>query len=319
MKYAWLPLGLTLFAIGFVLSSCLGNQPVSPDRRVSLAVSVPASGEVKSALLTSSSNTLLYRVDGPGMVPVTGIFGPFSSTSATGAIQFTTDFPRGDKRVLSLQLNDAPTSQALAIGAAEINATNTAAISQLVVEMGSVTRNCYTLNIPGGYFGGVNYVFLSDSIPTTISTPGDIQLNYSAGSNNPLTITSNQYVPTPTPPPTPIPTPTPLPTPVPTATPAPIPAVAYLGNGNFVDFDMVPPANKFFFNSNLAKGAPVSVGDIFCIGLSNGGHAWLQVTALGNGTLYVGPKFRYRINTTKPFYAYEQTTSDTNNTCSGAW
>ncbi|HEY5039703.1 MAG TPA: hypothetical protein VIJ93_11575, partial [bacterium] len=158
----------------------------------------------------------------------------------------------------------------------------------------------YTLNISGGDFGGEIYTFSTDTLYVNTPLTGplyDFQSNFSAGSSTPLTLLDAQGVA------------------------APLNTIAYLGNGNFVDFDYVPSASAFHSSSDLAKGAPVSIGDIFCLSLGSipGGHAWIQVTNLGNGTFYVGPQFRYRVNGLLPYYAYDRTLADVGNGCSTIW
>jgi hypothetical protein len=188
----------------------------------------------------------------------------------------------------------------LAIGAVPLNLiTNPAA--DVVVDMGSVARNCYTLNVPGtgNYINPDFFTFSTDGLfGNAAGSLGDIQLNYGVGSAAPLTITGRPV----------------------SAYGAPMTTVAYLGNGNFVDYDSIPPVSAFKTDSSLAKGAPISVDDIFCINL-NPGHAWVQVTAVGNGSLNQGPSFRYRINSLLPYYGYEQTNADLGKgaTCSTIW
>lgn len=296
-----------LATVGAFIWGCQGNQPVSPVRDAVMSVYVPQSAEVKSSLLGVASNELLYSVNGPGLgSSVTGTVGPFSTASNSGSFDFTVDVPQQDNLVLSLQLNDASSNQPLAIGAAGLNLLSSA-VSNVVVDMGSVTRNCYTLNVPGtgNYYTTDIYTFATDNLIGNTCTGGDFYFNYSIGSNAPLTISSGPL----------------------TSCGAPLTSIAYLGNGNFVDYDYVPPASAFQTDSSVAKGSPVSVNDIFCLKLlsvpaTGGGHAWLQVTGVPQtlvtgGT--VGPTFRYRVNSTLPYYGYEQTTADLTNTCSTSY
>ncbi|HJT24230.1 MAG TPA: hypothetical protein VJ873_06615, partial [bacterium] len=183
-----------------------------------------------------------------------------------------------------------------------------------VIDMGSVTRNCYTLNIPGSSLGGALgeiYVFSTDNLMTNSPSTGDFQVNYnSIPPSGPLTIFGGPV----------------------SSNGPPMANLAYLGNGDFADFDYVPPASSFQTTSALAKGSPVSVNDIFCLKLVSlpvsigGGHAWIQVTNVGNGGSNIGPQFRYRINSNYPYFAYEQTPADLNApvsavtaTCSSSW
>ncbi|HEV2352600.1 MAG TPA: hypothetical protein VGR89_00015 [Puia sp.] len=294
-----------LGTIGAFIWGCQGAKPVTPYSNVALSVYLPATNEVKASLLGVASNELLYRVDGPGhALYAQGTVGPFSTAASSGSIDFSATVPALDSLVLSVQLNDASTHQPLAIGATGLDLV-TAPVTDVVVDMGSVTRNCYTLNVSGGYSLNEIYTFSTDNLlNNSPGANGDFTTNYSAGFSSPLTIIGS--------------------TPV-AALPVTNASVAYLGNGDFVDYDFVPPVSAFKTDSSLAKGAPVSLGDIFCLQLLSmpavvgGGHAWIQVTNLGNGTLYVGPSFRYRVNSILPYFGYEQTAPDQGATCSTSW
>ncbi len=299
-----------LGTVGVFIWGCQTSQPVTPYKNVALSVSVPATNEVKASLLGVASNELLYRVDGPGHSFLTsGTVGPFSTAASSGSIDFTANVPAKDNLVLSIQLNDASSNQPLAVGATGLNMFS-APVTDVVIEMGSVTRNCYTLNVPGGSLGGAVgeiYTFSTDSLLTNSPVLGDLQVNFNTGSTAPLTISGG---------PVSITGGAPFP---------PLPNLAYLGNGNFLDYDYIPPASAFQTTSDLAKGAPISVNDIFCLKLVSlpvnigGGHAWIQVTNLGNGVSIIGPSFRYRVNGTLPYFAYEQTSADIAATCSTSW
>lgn len=292
--------GVFLATIGAFIWGCQTNQPVTPYKNVALSVYAPYTSEVSASLLGVASNELFYRVDGPGHVAlVKGTAGPFSTAASGGSIDFSLNVPAEDSMVLSIQLNDASTHQPLAIGASALNMVS-APVTDVVVEMGSVTRNCYTLNVPGGSVSPEIFTFSTDSL---LNAPalGDFQVYFPIGGSTPVTIAGG---------------------PVSSSGP-PLPNVAYLGNGNFVDYDYVPSASSFQTDSSLAKGAPISMNDIFCLKLVSmptgvgGGHAWIQVTNLGNGTLYVGPSFRYRVNSTAPYYGYERTNADSGVPISG--
>lgn len=304
-----------LGTVGVWIWGCQSNQPIKPYKNVALSVSLPQSPEVKDSLLGVASNEILYRVDGAGLRSLAkGTVGPFSTSASSGSVNFTMDIPAQDSLVLTIQLNDASTHQPLAVGATGLNMISSP-VTDVVVEMGSVTRNCYTLIVPGTggmYFSPEIYTFSTDILAgNAFGQIGDFQLNYNPGFSTPLTIGGG---------------------PVSTGSSLPMTTVAYLGNGDFVDYDYVPSTTAFQTDSGLAKGAPISVNDIFCIELVSipvsvgGGHAWIQVTNPGNGTLYAGPQFRYRVNGTLPYFAYEQTNADLGApvsglpvSCSGSW
>ncbi len=276
---------LILLVCPALFIGCEGAKPVSPSRFAFLNVSVPVNSNFNSSLIGSTGNTLLYRVDGPGMGTIKGTIGPFTTAGSYGSVDFNLEVPTGPSRILSLQLNDAPTAAPLAVGAAKLDFLGT---SDLVVEMGSVTRNCYYTYTS---FSG-SYAFLTDA---TSNTAGAYDIAYltAAGAGGPATIYDSN--------------------------PVPGNIIAYLGNGNLVDYDFVPPDANFATTTAVAKASgPIQIGDIFCVKLNStlGAHAWIQITNPGNGIMYQGPFFRFRVNTTQPCFAYERTQADVNNVCS---
>jgi hypothetical protein len=280
---------------------CQGNQPSAPSRPISLSVSIPPTQELKSSLLGATTNELLYRVDGPGMTPVKGIVSPISIASPYGSIDFNVNFTGGPGRVLSLQLNDASTHEPLAIGACGI-VIGSSPVTNVIVEMGSVTRNCYTLTPPTGGYTIATYSFKTDVLSSGITTGFGQDFSYYTPSAmitaQPVTIMDAQGFAT------------------------PLNTVAYLGNGDFVDYDFVPPDSSFTTDSYKAKdNQPMQVGDIFCIKLGTipGGHAWIQPAFTGYAYVGQAPRFRYRVNSSLPYFAYEQTLADAASTCSGTW
>ncbi len=95
--------------------------------------------------------------------------------------------------------------------------------------------------------------------------------------------------------------------------------IQYLGNGPLVNFAAAPSTETAVSStvSKSAAGAPVSTlqsGDVYCVQLTGGGHAWMQINNAGAASIS-GPSFRFRVNTTLPYYAYERTTADTSGVC----
>jgi len=220
--------------------------------------------------------------------------GPFSSSSATGAINFTVEVPGGGKRVLSLQLNDATTHQPLGIGAVGIDlGGGSAPASTLVVNLGSVVRNCYNLNslVYYGNTYGFNlnqlnyYVYSSTTSDISFGAVGNGYQILDAQGNTGGALNAN--------------------------------SIAYLGNGDYVDYDFVPPDSDFYPQSSASKAASgkaitvLEVGDIYCIkvGTIPGAHAWMQVKNAGAATV-TGPKFSFRVNDALPYFSYYRTPPD---------
>jgi hypothetical protein len=92
--------------------------------------------------------------------------------------------------------------------------------------------------------------------------------------------------------------------------------VAYMGNGDFVNYLNVPPITSFSNSSSTSKKAvlggnaqPVAVGDVYCVKILTGGYAWLQITNAGVVGVS-GPSFVFRLNTTKNYCGYEQSKVD---------
>lgn len=313
-------LSVFLATVGVFIWGCQTSQPVTPYKNVALSVSVPATNEVKASLLGVASNELLYRVDGPGHSFLTsGTVGPFSTAASSGSIDFTANVPAKDNLVLSIQLNDASSNQPLAVGATGLNMFS-APVTDVVIEMGSVTRNCYFVNEKTNLYGGSgnlgsNYTFNTDTLVNGVSTGGyDIGMSI-VGLSGYLLVDAqgNSLWPYRW-------------------------SIAYLGNGDFVTHDMRPPDNNFFPNSGTAKQyaastgyAPaaattqVQVGDIYCVLTSapalNYATAWVQITDPGFPTTQFGygPSFRFRLNSTLLYFGYERTSADTANSCSALW
>jgi hypothetical protein len=309
-------------ALILIAWGCQNQQPVGPSKTVSLGITLPVTHEIQASLLGSASNDILWRVDGAGMTTMKGTYGPFSTPASSGSVVFYVDVPIGPARLLSLQLNDVPTGTPLALGAAQFDVTSQAIASgqPVVVEMGSVTRNCYFVNqdqLTTGLLGdsGSTYGFATDTLVNLLASGGyDVGME-SAGVGTEFEFVDAQN-----------------------SSMVAVSSIAYLGNGNLVDFDVSPPRpNSFFPTSPAAKQYAISVGaapaaattniqagDVYFLDLWTipGAHAWIQVTDPGDyvpptaGGGY-GPSFRFRVNSTLPYYAYDPTPNLT--ACSAAW
>jgi DNA-binding beta-propeller fold protein YncE len=280
----WLPLSVvTLLAFGAILG-CNGRKdlPVAPSRVVSLNVSVPQTQELQASLLGSTSNILLYSATSADRA-VTGSYGPFSEESGAGNLNVSVGLPGNGTWLLALELVGASDQKPLAVGAAQFNITDLS--GSLTIQMGSVSRNCYQTDTwmdPGGSY----FSFQNDTLMSGYFTAADINVTKTGSAYYILTSGSG--------------------------------LVQYMGNGPLVNFAAAPVTESFVSSatSKLAVGAPVSTlqaGDVYCFQLSGGGHAWLQVNNPGSPT--VGPSFRFRVNTTQLYYAYERTAADIAGTC----
>jgi DNA-binding beta-propeller fold protein YncE len=289
-------IGMAILSLGilcglFAVVSC-GNKgpvPVSPSGSVALSVSLPPSSGAKAALLGAVSNEVYYNITGPAMSPVTGVFGPVTTSGSTGTIAFSLAVPQGSARLMAFQINDGLTHQPLALGAVQADISSQPS-SQIVVEMGSLVRNCYNQNtssfVDGSYFNIGNEV-LADAATVTSTTNYDLQFTQIQGIFQMNALNGD--------------------------------TVAYMGNGNLVNFAMAP-ANGSITATGAAKqtaGAAVTqlqAGDVFCVFIPQpNAHIWIQITNGGSTT--VGPSFEFRGNTTLPYFAYQQTPGDLAGPC----
>ncbi len=172
--------GLFLFLPWAVLSlfvGCANNatQPVAPIRVANLTVSVPIPSSARASLLGASSNEILYSLSPAtaGSAPLTGKFGPFTTSGVSGSVDFSIQLSTGlaGSQVLALQLNDATTHSPLAIGASAL--TITSGGSNTTVDLGSVIRNCYFVSSLPVSFS--NYAFETNS-QSPVTTGNDISV-----------------------------------------------------------------------------------------------------------------------------------------------
>ena len=293
--WAW---AAPLIALG-VAAGC-GVTPISPRRDAALSVTLQRLNTVSPALLAAASNEVYFHLDGTGAPPGHGVYGPFTTSTVTGSVTITLRVPPGPQ-VLSLQLNNASNHQPLALGAVSFDIGAGLPAGGLAVDMGSVTRNCYYTDMSNvaviNTSKGGTYTFATDTLAGTPIVLGGPDVGLVLGST--LFFIEDAY------------------NNLPSAN-----VVAFMGKGEMVDYDGVPPDSHFFpysYQSKGAAGEPVSfleTGDVYCVKPHSllGGYAWLQITDPGVANVR-GPNFRFRVNTTKPFYSYEQTAADTGNNC----
>ncbi len=283
LKSLVVTLGMVLVPLALFWGCNKAGQPVSPANGSSLNVSL--SGK-SGSLLLASQNTLLYVVSGPGVPSISGILGPVSSSSLSGGYSFSIPLSSAKYNLISLELENAVSFQAMDIGAMALSGSSNASVT-----MGPLNKSCYSVS---SFFTGYSYGFEDNTLtfegadtPTTLpgidleSNPTSNGLGYEL--DNPALTNST---------------------------------VAYMGNGNFVNYLTVPPDSSFSRSSSLSKKTilgggvlPVAVGDVYCIKMKAGGYAWLQITNAGIVGIS-GPSLVFRVNTTVPYCGYEQTTAD---------
>ena len=283
LKSLIVTLGMALVPLALFWGCNKGNQPVSPANSSGLNISL--SGK-SSSLLLASQNTLLYVVSGPGVPSVTGILGPISSSSLSNGYSFSLSLSSNKYNLISLELENVVGLQAMDVGAMALSGSSNASVT-----MGPLNKVYYSVS---SLFAGYGYGFESNALTFVgVSTPTtgsgiDVVSNLTSNSlgyefDNPALANST---------------------------------VAYMGNGNFVNYLTVPPSSSFSSSSSLSKKTilgggvlPVAVGDVYCIKMKAGGYSWLQITNAGVIGIS-GPSFVFRVNTTLPYCGYEQTVAD---------
>ncbi len=265
------------------------DAPVEPSTGMNLSVHLQTTGAARAQLLGAGSNEVYYSVTGRAMSPVTGVVGPFSTTSDSGTVSLSLLVPQGSARLMAFQINNASTHQPLAIGAVQMD-IGAQGVNQ-TVEMGSLVRNCYNQS---GYFDsdGLYFAFQSETLTdagAVGSTTGyDIDFLPNGATYKLNTLNGD--------------------------------SLTYMGNKNLVN-DAMAPSSGYVADSATAKSAAgVSVtdpvaGDVFCVKLGSNGFAWVYITNMGGGPGLSGPTFEFRTNSTLNYYGYQQTTGDLAGPC----
>jgi hypothetical protein len=291
----------------FLLWGCKSNQLVSPTRVVDMSVALSTEG-VKSKLFNAGEDMVYYNVSGPLSAPITGTAGPFSPGLGSGSVSFTLNsVPVGAGEILSVELDDATLGTTEGIGATAL----TDVANGVTVDMGSVVRDCYAVN-PSSTFScnveghgsyGFNAAFIDfNNLTDTYDIEWVAMRDLTNACTNNYDLQDGWTGTTST--------------------------IAYLGNGKLVNFDTVPTDANFHADGGLAKqiaGAPtttIQVGDVYCVKLQGGtpagkgGHAWMQFNFAGDSA--DSPTFISRVrNDPTPYYQYDQTTADLNESTFG--
>jgi hypothetical protein len=260
-----------------------GQKPVGPSFSANLRVSLKASGDLfPSSLGNVAENEILYRVIGPGgSRRASGTVGPFTTVANDGTYDFSIQVPVGPDQVLALQLNDASDHTPLAVGAAQFSATGEGQLPVVTVDLGTVAPNgqndiSNATVIQGCAYIGYGYSMTFYSPVTSVGY--DFTVDHVGGNDFEINCLVNMFTSTDR-------------------------NVAYLGQGELVDFAYVPDDSRFFANSGDAKAdagnstRPIQVGDVYCFKTHSvvGGFAWIKFYGSGVHTVD-DPKFIYRIN-----------------------
>ncbi len=261
------------------------TQPISPSNLTTMTIQIPPVG-AHSEFIPAAQNMILYNVSS-GSASATGSYGPLTASGVTGQINFSIKLPANISTysLISLEIVDNVTQTALAVGAASLSNN-----SSMSVTLGPLNKTSYQATLATGYGFGFESAGFPVSIglntPTTVA--GVDVVSNPASDNSGYVLENPSFTGS---------------------------TVAYMGNGNFVNFLRAP--TNFSIASGVSKKAvlgggtnPVAVGDVYCIKMKAGGYAWLQITNAGSIGLAIPPSFSFRVNTTLNYCGYEQTTAD---------
>jgi len=291
-------LGLALLVL---LAGCAGDGPLAPTQPIAVDVSVAPSDELRAALAGSDNNEVLYALRTAAGIVEKGKLKASTASAADGSLKISLNV-LAQNAVLSLQLNDAATHEPLAIGASTLNFGGRARTTALyppykgkptlTLDLGAVNTNCSTF-----YHTGLPQstgLDLTGAVTSSTWNDGFLMGYYNGNTYLGLEFVGSACV---------------------TTGGCASQNVAYLGNGDLVDFAPVPPPAQFYSYSSESKAAVLgttranallAAGDVYCFNLNliPGGHAWVQVVRIENGNL---AHLRFRVNSYYPFYGLEET------------
>ena len=288
-----------------------GTQPVSPAGVSGLTIRIPSG--VAAKFTGAAQNTILYDISGTG-APVTGSCGPISAAAIANGFSFNLNLSGtlSSYSLISVQINDASSGNPLALGVAPFTTSS----SGVLVELGPLNKICYDVTdftVNDGYsFQNNTFLTTDSSGVTAMDIACVLNTNGTAYDFEDPNVITNSAVA--------------------------VNCIAYMGNGNLVNFAEIPPTASFKTQASNSKSSVLgttsaiitpALNDVFCVKLKSGGYAWLQITNPGtvSGTvlpsiranigvgLSVGPSFVFRLNTTVPYFAYQQSTADLSGAC----
>jgi hypothetical protein len=263
---------LVLAPLAFFWGCAKGNAPVGPASASVASITVPLK-DSHGKDLSATQVSVLYYIAGTG-APLKGNAGT-ASASTGNSFSFNVKLPTGNSySYVAVQINDSA-NNLIAAGAATLSG------GTVPVTLGPVNKPVYQITLGAGKAfnfesyttstAGANTAPGMDAICKISSDGTGFELDDSALAND---------------------------------------TIAYLGNGNFVNYLQLPSTfaeSSSSSKSQFATGpSSMAPGDVYCVKLSGGGHAWLQVVSVGAA----GPVFVYRVNTSLPYCGYEQTTAD---------
>ncbi len=285
MKLKNLLVALAIATVPVVLFWGCNNkagQPTSPSTGSGLTIKLASNPSAQ--FVGAALNLIVYNISGSS-TSITGFYGPLSASAINGPISISVNVPNiSNYDLISVEIVNNATLQALAVGASALSGSSGGAVT-----LGPLNKSFYQVsNLTAGDAFGFEYDTTSFVGVNTASTvPGldvvcnTVGLGYAL--ENPSFANNT---------------------------------VAYMGNGDFVNYLTVPPNSRFSNSSSASKvivlggtAQPVAIGDVYCVKILTGGYAWLQIT--NAGVIGVsGPSFVFRLNTTQNYCGYEQSKVD---------
>jgi len=260
-----------------------GSQPLSPAKSSSLTIKLASNPSAQ--FVGAPLNLIVYNISGSS-ASITGFYGPLSASAINGPISISVNVPNiSNYDLISVEIVNNATLQALAVGASALSGSSGGAVT-----LGPLNKSFYQVSnlTAGDAFGFENDTTTFVGVNTATTIPGlDVVCNavgiLGYALENPSFANST---------------------------------VAYMGNGDFVNYLDVPPSTSFSNSSSTSKKAvlggtaqSVAIGDVYCVKILTGGYAWLQIT--NAGVIGVsGPSFVFRLNTTQNYCGYEQSKAD---------
>ena len=168
LKSVSVSLAVALIPVAIFWGCNKGSQPLSPANGSSLIIKLASNPSAQ--IVGAAQNLILYNISGAG-ASLTGSYGPVSASALAGQISIAVDIPNGvsNYNLLSVEISNSATQQALAIGASALPGTGS-------VTLGPLTKNYYQVSnlAAGDAFGFENYTttFVGANTPTGLRPSG---------------------------------------------------------------------------------------------------------------------------------------------------
>ena len=272
MVKAKLPLSLGLALLLAAMAGC-GKAPVRPLEGNSLQLSVARPNLTYSPQFTLALTLKYHVVSGSDVI--TGLVDLTQMQSINGPVHIP--LPHGGRWLVSAEWINLGTTP-LYIGADEVDVHGA---TPLVLAMGNLNIACYKISLADlGSTAGFFDLFTFDthlSAPSTLSAgTEDVQCFFNNSTNPSLYLRP--------------------------ALVSAVPTFAYLGNGDWVDYTLIPLDTVFHSDTLVAKKAVAGLtavmeaGDVYVQKLSPTTTAWIQVSQVVNTPPATSVDLYFRLN-----------------------